>query len=213
MKLEVPFLLLKNSSSCALEIALKTLASQTLKRRTDIFSKKAMRFQDAQTHGKSGGSVPIVPVPPAHINPPYIITSHGRSSLQWTSGLCHCCDDPANCLITCFCPCITFGQIAEIVSQGSISCATSGTVYGLLVGLGCLYSCFFRSKLRGQYDLEESPLPDCLVHCCCEPCALCQEYRELKGRGFDMGIGWQANVDRRNRGVMLAPVVGCGMPR
>jgi hypothetical protein len=30
---------------------------------------------------------------------------------------------------------------------------------------------------------------DCLVHFCCETCALSQEYRELKNRGFDMGIG------------------------
>jgi hypothetical protein len=28
-----------------------------------------------------------------------------------------------------------------------------------------------------------------LVHFCCETCALCQEYRELKNCGFDMGIG------------------------
>ncbi|KAK4791067.1 hypothetical protein SAY86_031480 [Trapa natans] len=32
----------------------------------------------------------------------------------WTTGLCHCC-----CL-TCWCPCIAFGRIAEIVDRGSI---------------------------------------------------------------------------------------------
>ncbi|XP_039115301.1 cell number regulator 1-like [Dioscorea cayenensis subsp. rotundata] len=175
-----------------------------------------MYSQHVQGHEKyPGGAIPIIPVPPANLNSSFMYTTSqvSGSSLHWSSGLCHCCDDPANCLITCFCPCITFGQIAEIVSKGSISCAASGIVYGLLMGLGCLYSCFFRSKLRGQYDLEESPLPDCLVHCCCEPCALCQEYRELKKRGFDMGIGWQANVDRKSRGVMLPPVVGNGMTR
>jgi len=30
---------------------------------------------------------------------------------------------------------------------------------------------------------------DCLVHFCCETCALCQEYRELKNRGYDLSIG------------------------
>ena len=70
-------------------------------------------------------------------------------------------------------------------------CAESGTVYTLLclTGMGCLYSCSYRSRLRAQYDLEESPCVDCLVHFCCEGCALCQEYRELKNRGLDMGIG------------------------
>jgi Cys-rich protein (TIGR01571 family) len=72
------------------------------------------------------------------------------------------------------------------------ACALSGTVYGVILsftGLACLCSCFYRSKLRAQYDLDESPCVDCLVHFCCETCALCQEYRELKNRGFDMGIG------------------------
>jgi Cys-rich protein (TIGR01571 family) len=72
------------------------------------------------------------------------------------------------------------------------ACALSGTIYGVILsftGLACLYSCFYRSKLRAQHDLNESPCVDCLVHFCCETCALCQEYRELKNRGFDMGIG------------------------
>ncbi|XVE82782.1 hypothetical protein DITRI_Ditri16bG0033300 [Diplodiscus trichospermus] len=86
---------------------------------------------------------------------------------------------------------LPFGQIAEIVNKGSISCAASGAVYGMLAltGLSCLYSCVYRSRLRGQYDLEEAPCADCLVHICCETCSLSQEYRELKNRGFDMGIG------------------------
>jgi hypothetical protein len=56
-------------------------------------------------------------------------------------------------------------------------------------GMGCLYSCLYRSKLRAQYDLDEGECPDFLVHFCCEHLALCQEYRELKNRGFDLGIG------------------------
>ncbi|XP_077214043.1 protein PLANT CADMIUM RESISTANCE 2-like [Tasmannia lanceolata] len=139
-----------------------------------------------------------------------------NGSIQWSTGLCHCCDDPANCLITGFCPCITFGQISHIVNRGASTCASRGFVYGCLLGLtgfACLYSCFYRSKLRGQYDLEEEPCVDCLVHCCCETCALCQEYRELKNRGFDMGIGWEANMMRQSRGIATAPVIGGGMTR
>jgi len=55
--------------------------------------------------------------------------------------------------------------------------------------MGCLYSCLYRSKLRAEYDLGEGECPDFLVHCCCEHLALCQEYRELKNHGFDLGIG------------------------
>lgn len=72
------------------------------------------------------------------------------------------------------------------------ACTCDGAIYGTLLaltGLACLYSCSYRSKLRAQYDLPEAPCMDCLVHFCCETCALCQEYRELKNRGFDLSIG------------------------
>jgi len=59
----------------------------------------------------------------------------------------------------------------------------------LLTGLQCVFSCFYRAKLRAQLGLREDPCPDCLVHFFCEWCALCQEYRELKKRGFDMKLG------------------------
>lgn len=73
----------------------------------------------------------------------------------------------------------------------NVACVENAVLYGLVsvIGLGCMYSCLYRSRLRVQYDLEEEPCQDCLVHFCCEPCALCQEYRELHNRGFDMGIG------------------------
>ncbi|KAJ6672300.1 DUF614 FAMILY PROTEIN-RELATED [Salix viminalis] len=109
---------------------------------------------------------------------------------KWSSGLCHCCDDPAN------------------------SCFMSGAVYAILMGSACLYSCCYRSKLRGQFDLDEAPCVDCLVHFCCETCALSQEYRELKNRGFDMGIGWEANMVRfQQRGITTAPFAPPGMTR
>ncbi|KAJ8763433.1 hypothetical protein K2173_002316 [Erythroxylum novogranatense] len=137
------------------------------------------------------------------------------SAGSWSTGLCHCFDDPQICFITCFCPCITFGQIAEIVNRRSPSCVRCGTVYALLAltGCPCLFSCFYRSVLRAQYDLEESPCPDCLVHFCCEACALCQEHRQLRKMGFDMGIGWEANLDRQRRGVMASPRLEPGMTR
>ncbi|CAN6478789.1 unnamed protein product [Victoria cruziana] len=159
------------------------------------------------TAGPYGHQLPgtILPAPP----PPSV-------GGPWSTGLCHCFDDPTNCLITCCCPCVTFGQIAEIVDKGSTSCGTAGALYGVIMyvtGLPCLYSCFYRSKLRAQYDLVESPLADCLAHFFCEPCALCQEYRELKNRGFDLPIGWHANMERQHRAVTTPPVTAQGMIR
>ncbi|CAJ1936834.1 unnamed protein product [Sphenostylis stenocarpa] len=132
---------------------------------------------------------------------------------DWSTGLFECFSNFKNCCITCWCPCVTFGQIAEVVDKGSTSCGASGALYTMifcLVGCGCIYSSFYRFKMRRQYMLKESPCPDFLVHCCCEPCALCQEYRELEIRGFDMVIGWQGNVEEGSQGVPMvatAPAV------
>ncbi|XP_059655364.1 cell number regulator 2-like [Cornus florida] len=139
-------------------------------------------------------------------------------SSNWSTGLCDCFDDVPNCCMTCWCPCVTFGRVAEIVDRGSTSCGASGAIYALIISLtGChfqwCYSCFYRSKMRQQYLLKESPCNDCLIHCFCEFCALCQEYRELKNRGVDMMIGWQANVEKKNRGIQLPPVVEGGMSK
>ena len=50
-----------------------------------------------------------------------------------------------------------------------------------------------------------------LLHTFCGYCALCQEYRELKGRGFDMQAGWHANMERM--GKTVAPQMNQGMTR
>ncbi|XP_030455368.2 cell number regulator 10-like [Syzygium oleosum] len=126
-----------------------------------------------------------VPMPMAQFPPA------GAVPGQWTTGLCGCFEDPSNCVITCCCPCITFGQNAEIIDRGATSCGGGGLIYYLLAyfGVACLYSCSYRTKLRGLHSLQEDPCADCLVHWCCACCALCQEYRELKNRGFDPSVG------------------------
>ncbi|XP_027920880.1 cell number regulator 2-like [Vigna unguiculata] len=151
--------------------------------------------------------------------PPYISNSVRGPMIRtqrWSTGLCRCLDDPGNCLVTCFCPCVTFGLIAEIIDKGNRSCTCNGAIYATLLslsGLACLYSCYYRSKMRAQYELPEAPCMDCLVHFCCETCALCQEYRELKNRGFDLSIGWEANRERQGQGAILSPVMSQTMTR
>ncbi|KAI3516642.1 hypothetical protein L1887_15565 [Cichorium endivia] len=105
---------------------------------------------------------------------------------QWSTGLANCCSDAPLCCITCWCPCITFGRIAEAVDDGKTSCFASAGIHALLTymtGCGWIYSLGYRSKIREQYMLGSSPFQDCLAHFCCERCALCQEYRELQLRG------------------------------
>ncbi|XVE85451.1 hypothetical protein DITRI_Ditri17bG0092100 [Diplodiscus trichospermus] len=115
---------------------------------------------------------------------------------------------PSGCM-TCWCPCVTFGQIAEIVDKGSSSCGVNGALYTLIACVtccACCYSCFYRSKMRQQYMLKKQPCGDCLVHCFCEYCSLCQEYRELKTRGYELSIGWHGNMEKQSREVAMTPV-------
>ncbi|KAE8774020.1 cell number regulator 2 [Hordeum vulgare] len=135
---------------------------------------------------------------------------------SWSTGLFGCCDDVSSCCLTCFCPCVAFGRIAHIVDKGTSSCCVRGTAYMLLawVGLGCLCSCCYRSRMREQYGLKEKPCADCCVHFFCDPCAICQEYRELKSRGFDMSLGWHDNIERMGKSApTAAPEAYPGMTR
>ncbi|PWZ52595.1 Cell number regulator 7 [Zea mays] len=129
---------------------------------------------------------------------------------QWSSGLCACFDDCGLCCMTCWCPCVTFGRIAEVVDRGATSCAAAGAIYTLLAcftGFQChwIYSCTYRSKMRAQLGLPDVGCCDCCVHFCCEPCALCQQYRELRARGLDPALGWDVNAQKAGAGMMYPP--------
>ncbi|KAK3421497.1 protein PLANT CADMIUM RESISTANCE 2 [Eucalyptus grandis] len=140
---------------------------------------------------------------------------HDVGEHPWSTGLCGCFDDIKSCCITYWCPCITFGQISEILDKGETTCVMNCAIYTLICWLtscACLYSCCYRTKLRREFGLKEDPCNDCLVHCCCMYCALCQEYRELKSRGFNMEKGWAGNA-RQQREVAMAPKVEGGMRR
>ncbi|XP_076888681.1 protein PLANT CADMIUM RESISTANCE 2-like [Bidens hawaiensis] len=135
---------------------------------------------------------------------------------QWSTGVCDCMDNVTNCCITLWCPCITFEQIAEIVDEGTTSCEVHAVLYTLVLlvtGCQCIYSCIYRSKMRKQYMLPGDPFCDCLLHLFCESCVLCQEYRELKNRGFDMWHGWHESMVRKNNVVLTPPCAPAGMKR
>ncbi|XP_009604568.1 protein PLANT CADMIUM RESISTANCE 7-like [Nicotiana tomentosiformis] len=127
----------------------------------------------------------------------------------WSTNIFACCRDPKNCLKTCFCPCITSGQIAEIVSEGRTSCM-EGVIINFLLCCFCLaaplYTFYNRVKLRRKFKLEGNGVLDCLTHTLCCYCALCQEYRELHRQGFDPSLGWAENIERQSHAVAVFTV-------
>jgi Cys-rich protein (TIGR01571 family) len=81
--------------------------------------------------------------------------------------------------------------LCELCMEMLTACAVSGVVYCLMMHVACTpcYSCSYQKKLCAKFNLEEDPCGDCIVHCFCEHCALCQEYRELKNKGLDPALG------------------------
>ncbi|GAB2224906.1 hypothetical protein Droror1_Dr00005685 [Drosera rotundifolia] len=123
--------------------------------------------------------------------------------VEWSSGICACCDDMQSCCMGLCCPCFLFAKNAEFLGSGTFvgSCVTHFTVWavvnalccwltdGVLLGApGCLiafYACHYRRSLRSKYNLKEAPCSDFMTHFFCHLCALCQEYRELLERSTD----------------------------
>eukprot|EP00245_Coleochaete_scutata_P012432 TRINITY_DN4812_c0_g1_i1.p1 TRINITY_DN4812_c0_g1~~TRINITY_DN4812_c0_g1_i1.p1 ORF type:complete len:181 (-),score=12.35 TRINITY_DN4812_c0_g1_i1:201-743(-) len=133
----------------------------------------------------------VLPAP----QPPQLTVGPGK----WTHGLCGCIPDLLTCqhvqlhIETCFCPCVTFGRIAEMVDEGRTPCPNGAAIWYILEQftlLGCIYSCWYRQKLRNKYNIPAGPFTDAFVHLCCPICAFCQEFKELESRGMNPGLGY-----------------------
>ncbi|KAM3699747.1 hypothetical protein ACB098_05G047800 [Castanea mollissima] len=95
--------------------------------------------------------------------------------------------------MTAFLPCVTFGQIAEVLDAGEMTCHLGSFIYLLMMPALCsqwIIGSKYRTKLRKKYDLVEAPYTDVISHIFCPCCSLCQEFRELKNRGLDPALGW-----------------------
>ncbi|GLJ21302.1 hypothetical protein SUGI_0391380 [Cryptomeria japonica] len=118
--------------------------------------------------------------------------------MKWSTGLCGCFEDCSTCCVTTFLPCVTFGRVAEHAeNEGSgPGCFAQGFLYVLfsILGVPCLYTCGYRKKLRLKYGLPDEPCGDCVVHLCCDCCALSQEAREIKIRMANTPKGWASRA-------------------
>ncbi|XP_058004985.1 protein PLANT CADMIUM RESISTANCE 8 isoform X2 [Hevea brasiliensis] len=111
----------------------------------------------------------------------------------WTTGLFDCPQDQRNAIVTAFLPCVTFGQIAEVLDEGKSTCGCRSSCYFLLMLASYsqwILSTEYRTKQRKKFNLEEAPYTDVASHIFCPCCSLCQEFRELKSRGLDPALGW-----------------------
>ncbi|KAI4357595.1 hypothetical protein L6164_001533 [Bauhinia variegata] len=136
---------------------------------------------------------------------------------EWSTGFCGCFSDAGSCCLTFWCPCVSFGRVGEIVDQGTIGCCIHGTIcclLGVTLHLApAIYLWIYRNKMRRTFNLEGNDCADCLLSCFCFHLSICQQYRELKARGYDLSAGWAANVHVQSGGATKAPTFEGGMNR
>ncbi|KAH3753136.1 uncharacterized protein LOC127848642 isoform X2 [Dreissena polymorpha] len=97
---------------------------------------------------------------------------------DWSHSLFGCFDDFGLCIIAYFVPCVTFGQNAEAIGEGS--CLTCGICY-LVPVLNFFIAVKVRGRVRESKGIQGSLLGDCAAIFFCPLCALVQEAQEVKG--------------------------------
>jgi len=111
---------------------------------------------------------------------------------DWSYGLFDCFSVCGLCCFAAWCPCIVYSRnrqrLRSLQYQGIP--LPSGTetndaqccIYcGLLIaGYGWVLQIRTREEIRERYGIRSSPINDCLVSWCCNPCSLTQERREIE---------------------------------
>nr|GMC78194.1 protein PLANT CADMIUM RESISTANCE 8 [Ipomoea batatas] len=135
------------------------------------------------------------PTPAAASYAPKYLPAQSPISIgvPWSTGLFDCHEDQTNAFMTAILPCVTFGQISEILDTGEMTCPLGSFIYLLMMPALCsqwIMGSKYRTKLRQRYNLVEAPYSDIVSHIFCPCCSLCQEFRELRIRGLDPAKGW-----------------------
>ncbi|MCO5552985.1 hypothetical protein L7F22_006505 [Adiantum nelumboides] len=127
---------------------------------------------------------------------------------KWSSGLMKGLFEDVQALAcVTFCPCIVFARNAKNITDGDAAFFKTCLTYALVGGCWGTFACYvcgplgywitgvpcyaarFRRQLRIKRGLPDVPLNDKEAHFCCHPCALSQEYREIKSWHSDIVIG------------------------
>ncbi|KAJ8324226.1 hypothetical protein BDV3_001912 [Batrachochytrium dendrobatidis] len=103
---------------------------------------------------------------------------------SFTHGLFDCFGDFGTCILSCCCPCVTYGQNLQR-AEGKDGCCMDATFYlfTMFCGLHSCCGCYGRGRVRHATNITEGSVGDCCAHLFCAPCALTQEKRELDSCG------------------------------
>ncbi|TRY62238.1 hypothetical protein DNTS_020203 [Danionella cerebrum] len=105
-----------------------------------------------------------------------------NTSNQWSSGICDCCDNVAECCFSFWCfPCFT---CCTAKKYGECLCLP------ILDGFGFIppVTLAMRASMRHRYGIQGSICNDCLYSTFCLPCTWCQMSREMNARDHNVTL-------------------------
>jgi Cys-rich protein (TIGR01571 family) len=103
---------------------------------------------------------------------------------DWNYVLFGCCTSPCQAWCICLCPWLIpyCSAIAVTAATGDSPCIP----YYCVCYCCCIGACLNRGKIRAGYNISGNAICDCLVHCFCMPCGICQEASERTYRTLEM---------------------------
>jgi len=126
---------------------------------------------------------------------------------DWSYGPFDCLADPLTCVVSWFLPCVSYGRNRaryQALENGAVSkdpmegvISNDSIIYGVAHCFGCggFIGMGGRGLTRSRYSLRGDQATDFALACCCAPCSLTQESREIEleeqslghpGAGFSM---------------------------
>ncbi|KAJ7784566.1 PLAC8-domain-containing protein [Mycena metata] len=111
---------------------------------------------------------------------------------EWSNGVFDCLSDPLTCVVSWFFPCVSYGRNRaryQALEQGAVSkdpmegiISNESIIYGVAHCFGCggFIGMGGRGLTRGRYSIRGDTATDFALACCCGPCSLTQESREIE---------------------------------
>ena len=100
--------------------------------------------------------------------------------VKWEEQLFGCCQGSGYCFLVLICP------IFYPIFQGCTVHKATGDPWAKACCLPLFFCCIGgacnRGKIRDRYLIEGSFCEDCLTHCFCCFCAVCQEHVEVRNK-------------------------------
>jgi len=118
-------------------------------------------------------------------NPNELTQPTGPDHSAWHEGFFDCCTPVDTCLLTCCCPCITFGKThhrlnkdAALKGYSPVNVSCLGWWVSACFGVPCIPQMLQRHDIRSRYHLQGEGVMDCLKAWCCACCDLVQQDKE-----------------------------------